>query len=241
MPEFFYGSAELRWFFQAQPSQWSEFLNWFKRHDELVVMKEKDNYKKDDYLNHVFVKLEKTREDKYLLFPDCDTVSVKQRGGNLEVKALVSGPRPFSLPTVGTTGRIDQWVKWSFASRFNKDLVPELDKAGPWASVTKDRYLQKYSFDSGRMALVSPDTRPNWGCNVELTKVTIDHDATAWSTFGFEAFGPAGRVTAMLDEAVGDFFTTYGPAPVQLEGRDSLSYPTWLAMNLADAAEHKTG
>ena len=59
-----------------------------------------------------FVKLERERNDDYLLLPGCDTVGVKQRQGKLEVKALVAGPSPFSLGAV--VGRLDQWVKWSF-------------------------------------------------------------------------------------------------------------------------------
>jgi hypothetical protein len=34
----------------------------------------------------------------------------------------------------------------------------------------------------------------------------------------------------LLDEAVQHYFTVHGSAPVRLEGRDSLSYPAWLAL-----------
>jgi hypothetical protein len=116
----------------------------------------------------------------------------------------------------------------------SEELAPELDSAAPWCSLTKDSYLQKYSYDSGCMVLVSPDAHPDRGCNIELTIVTVNADATVWSTLGFEAFGPSGRVIAILDEAAAQFFTAHGRAPVKLEGRDSLSYPTWLAMNYAE-------
>jgi hypothetical protein len=35
---------------------------------------------------------------------------------------------------------------------------------------------------------------------------------------------------ALLDKAVQHFFAAHGKPPVQLDGRDSLSYPAWLAL-----------
>ncbi len=187
-----------------------------------------------------FVKLEKRRADDYLLLPECDTVGVKQREGKLEVKALVAGPHPFSLGDV--VGRVDQWVKWSFSpseklfqdpKAFAQQLKSGLLKSGPWCNVVKSRYLQKYSFDSSTLVAVSPDKWPDTGCNIELTFIDVGPNAEPWTTFGFEAFGPSERVMALmalLDEAVKYFFASHGPAPVPLDGRDSLSYPAWLAM-----------
>ena len=97
-------------------------------------------------------------------------------------------------------------------------LEIELDQSGPWRKVVKKRYLQKYSFDSGLVA-VSPDQRPDTGCNIELTMIDVKATTGTWLTFGFEAFGPSGRVMALLDEAVQHYFTVHGPAPVRLEGR----------------------
>ena len=131
----------------------------------------------------------------------------------------------------GVVGRVDQWVKWSFdpSEAIAIQLEIELDQSGPWRKVVKKRYLQKYSFDSGLVA-VSPDQRPDTGCNIELTVIDVKATTGTWLTFGFEAFGPSGRVMALLDEAVQHYFTVHGPAPVRLEGRDSLSYPAWLAL-----------
>jgi hypothetical protein len=46
---------------------------------------------------------------------------------------------------------MDQSVKWSFASSDRAKLEAELSQAGPSRQVTKDRYLQQYSFDTGSM------------------------------------------------------------------------------------------
>ena len=70
---------------------------------------------------------------------------------------------------------------------------------------------------------MSPDERPDTGCIIELTAIDVKANVETWLTFGFEAFGPSSRVTALLDEAV------HGPAPIRLDERDSPSYPAWLA------------
>jgi hypothetical protein len=229
MANAFYTSAELRWFLYNPPDQWDEILKWFRLQGRLLLRPE--NSYDPNSVTEPFVKREAKRSDKYLLLPDCDAVGVKQRQGNLEIKALVSGPRPFSFSARGINGRIDQWIKWSLASKLHKELEVEMDQAGPWSNVVKDRYLQKYSFDSGRMVAVSPDHRPDTGCNIELTKISVKPDVWDWLTFGFEAYGPSNRSIAMLDEAVEHFFAAHGPSPVRLEGRDSLNYPNWLALN----------
>jgi hypothetical protein len=230
MPEAFYGSAEIRWFLKGH-NQLGTILKWFCLQNQLPLLEEdklKDAKYDREIVGKPFVKQEKQRTDEYLLFPDSDKTGVKQRQGRLEVKALVTGPRAYSLPSHRVTGRMDQWVKWSFASSDIEKFEAELSQAGPWRKVIKDRYLQKYSFDSGRMVAVSPEQRPNFGCNIELTKIGVNANESDWLTVGFEAFGPSGRVIAMLDEAIEHFFTAHGNAPVLLDGRDSISYPTWL-------------
>jgi hypothetical protein len=227
MSDMFYRSAEIRWYLYGA-TQLDDMLYWFMRQDQLGL-NEQGQYDTSTTTGP-FVRLEKQRNDDYLLLPDCATVSVKQREGKLEVKALVAGPRPFTMDAI--VGRVDQWVKWSFdpSDEIAKLLEGELDQSGPWCRIGKKRYLQKYSFDSGCLVAVSPDQRPDTGCNIELTVLAVDDSVGAWLTFGFEAFGPSGRVMAFLDGAVKHFLTVHGPPPVSLDGRDSLSYPAWLAM-----------
>jgi hypothetical protein len=235
MSNIFYCSAELRWFLRKQEDQWDQIVKWFRLQDKLLLRKEGCYDPKT--VTEPFVKHEIERADEYLLFPDCDTVGVKQRQGKLEVKALVVGPRPFSLPRVGVAGHMDQWIKWSFASQLQKQLEVELAQAGPWRKVVKDRYLQKYSFDTGCIVAVPPDNRPDTGCNIELTKISVKAKVWDWFTFGFEAYGPSGRINSILDEAVEHFFSSYGHAPVQLDRRDSISYPAWLAWALMNKSK----
>ena len=141
MPSVFYHSAEVRWFLPGL-DQRDEVLKWFHLQDQLALNVEKEYDPKA--ATGPFVKLELERTDEYLLLPDSDTVSVKQRQGKLEVKALVTGPRPFACG--GMIGRTEQWVKWSFEpsdKQRSKDLEIELDLTGPWRKVVKKRYLQK--------------------------------------------------------------------------------------------------
>lgn len=221
----FYHSAELRWFLPEQ-SPWDRLLHWFTLQGRLTINVEGQYDPRA--ATGPFVKLERERIDEYLLLPQCAAVGVKQRQGKLEVKALIAGPRPFSLG--GVVGRVDQWVKWSFdpSEAMAIQFEIELDQAGPWRRVAKKRYAQKISLDSGGPVSVPPDQYPETGCNIELTVIDVQATLRTWLTFGFEAFGPSARVMALLDEAVAHFLDVHGPPPVSLDGSDSLSYPAWL-------------
>jgi hypothetical protein len=229
MTDVFYHSAETRWFLNGN-GHLDQLLGWFTLKGRLNIVEETDNYQRQS-AKDPFVKKEKLRTDEYLLVPGCDTTGIKQRQGRLEVKSQVAGPRPFTVGDV--TGRIDQWVKWSMKPSGNIALPLEADlhQSGPWINIGKKRYTQKYSFDQGPLSAVSPDAWPDTGCNIELTLLETQEGPGSWTTIGFEAFGPPGRVMAMLDDSIRHFFAAHGPAPVRLEGRDSLSYPTWLAFS----------
>lgn len=228
MSNTFYHSGETRWFLPEQ-ARWDELLNWFTREGQLKLVTESGNYIPQPKAAP-FVKQERKRTDEYLLLPDCDTTGIKQRQGRLEIKPLVAGPRPFVVGDAA--GRMDQWVKWSLkpSENIKTSLEADLHMSGPWRNVEKRRFTQKYSFDSGSLIPVSPDAWPNTGCNIELTLLNTKASIENWITFGFEAFGPSGEVIALLNEALPYFFTAHGSAAVLLDGRDSLSYPAWLAM-----------
>jgi hypothetical protein len=228
MPDAFSHSAELRWFLPTH-DRWNELLKWFTKNGELLTFVENaDSSQKTPTDLRVIKELQRT--DSYLLLDGSDTVGVKQRQGRLEIKAIVSVPRPFAL--AGVTGRVDQWVKWSFkpADSIAQQLENGLEQSGPWCKVEKQRCLQKYSLDSGSPEAVSPKSFPITGCNIELTQLKADAKSSAWITFGFEAFGKSAKVLAALHDAMETYFKVHNSPPVPLEGRDSLSYPSWLAV-----------
>lgn len=172
---------------------------------------------------------EKARDDAYLFFPGCDTVGVKLREGKLEVKAVVSPPRPLHLGD-GVNGRTDQWVKWSLGSEGLKALEDDLRQSGRWVEVRKERYLRKFSADGETPVEVPAREKPDRGCNAELTCIRVDGDPGEWFSIGFEAFGPAGGVGKTLDDTLRLFFGRHGGVPgLRLTGRESMSYPVWLA------------
>lgn len=201
-------TAEARWFIaKILPD---EVLDWFRAGQVLEP--------------------EGVQVHEYLLFPDVSTVGVKLREGRLEIKAMVSAPRPLSRD-LGVTGRRDQWVKWSFASDGLKTLDPALQEYGSWLKVRKERFLRKFS--TGRDGLVEETARqrpfPASGCNVELTRITVEADPRFWFSLAFEAFGPPALAVKILEMAIHSFFQEHGRAPgIRLSRRNSLSYPAWL-------------
>ncbi len=167
---------------------------------------------------------------EYLLFPDCETVGVKVREGKLEIKAMASAPRPLSRD-LGVSGRTDQWVKWSFASEGLKTLDPALHRSGRWLKVRKDRFLRKFSADMGGLVEVTAKQRPlpANGCNVELTRITVEANPRFWFSLAFEAFGPPEGTVKILETAIHSFFQEHDRAPgIRLSQRNSLGYPAWL-------------
>jgi hypothetical protein len=94
------------------------------------------------------------------------------------------------------------------------------------------RRVHTYQVAGGAQVDAAPaGTYPGWGCNLELTEVSIGDDP--WWTLGLEAFGPevALRETLLLvaDQAFG-----HKQAPT-LRAADSYAYPLWLAQIAPDA------
>src|SRR5437899_2480335 len=83
-------SAEARWFFRMSLN--SELLKWFSP--------EREPFKEPE------------RQDDYLRLPNCETVSIKIRQEKLEIKAQTSPAKLFSIN--GSSGRTDEWIKWTF-------------------------------------------------------------------------------------------------------------------------------
>ncbi len=202
-------TAEVRWFISgALPD---EVLRWFKAGQTLDS--------------------EGVQVHEYLLFPDCQSVGVKLREGKFEIKAMLAAAQPLN-PDLGIKGRTDQWVKWSFASEGLQTLVPALHQAGPWLKVRKERFLRKFSADTGHLVEVTPPSGPlpGSGCNIELTRIEVEVAARLWFSLGFEAFGPPAFAGKILIDSLRLFFKDHDRVPgISLSEENSLSYPAWLA------------
>jgi hypothetical protein len=165
------------------------------------------------------------REDHYMLFPSPLGLNIKLREGRLEVKSRVGAPGLHTFAT-NITGNVELWEK-----RIGGDAaVAEFEKlraSAPhlWIAVGKERTLRTFSLErvsiqevaAGKIFLAD-------GCNVELTKITVDR-AAYWS-FAFEAFGEPSRVEAHMQKIAERIFADSPTATFVAD--NSFSYPEWL-------------
>ena len=168
---------------------------------------------------------------EYLVFPDCQSVVVKLREGRFEIKAILAVAQPLSLD-LGIKGRTDPWVKWSFASESLQTLDPALHQSGLWLKVRKERFLRKFSADTGHLVEFSapPGSFPGSGINIELARIEGEVIPRSWFSLGFEAFGPPAVANKILLDALRLLFEDLGRVPgISLSEDNSLHYPAWLA------------
>jgi hypothetical protein len=174
---------------------------------------------------------EGTQIHEYLVLPDCASVGVKLREGRFEIKAILEPPQPLS-PDLPVKGRTDRWVKWSLASEGLQTLDPALHRSDTWLAVTKERFLRRFSGDTGRLVevMAPPGSFPGSGVNLELSRIGAAIKPRSWFSLAFEAFGPPAVVDQLLLDALRLFFKDHDPVPgMALEEANSLSYPAWLA------------
>jgi hypothetical protein len=190
-------SAEVRWFWEGQcPPQVHE---WFHRSGAAPGGGKAG------------------RKDRYFLQPGNAELGIKVRAegtgvaGEVEIKGLVE-----VLPA---PRRVEIWCKWK------SSFVPE----GRAVVIEKQRWLRKFaaSPDIEEIPLGQDEqplgarTRPEAGCNMELTEVSIPGRAPRWCTLGFEAFGDL----ATARRALTDTMEAVNLPP--FEGSE-MSYPEWL-------------
>jgi hypothetical protein len=196
-------SAEIRWFFDEQLPH--DVDRWF--------------------CSEALCHSEDPRTDAYLRLPGCESVGIKLREGNLEVKALCGSSRDVAFGNdVG--GITSTWVKWSLKDPLVLEFGRVACAGADPIEVEKTRRLLKYSLDDGDPVPIAADCRPRSGCNVELTKIEILK--RPWWSFALEAFGSPAEVDANLLKAATSYFSTH-PAPCRLSTVTSRSYPAWLA------------
>jgi hypothetical protein len=195
-------TMEVRWFFQGTISR--EILAWFAKHGEQPAQPA-------------------TRVDHYLRLSHIDSLGVKLREGNIEVKQ-----RQRQLGTMRfherVSGHAELWRKWSFALSA-PGLQDLLVPPSAWLPVYKARRLHRFQVgDDGALSSMSPEVCPEQGCDLEVTKIRL-HDQ-AWWTIGFEAFGAEAALQENLS-LVAERILGITPPP-DLPVDDSYAYPRWL-------------
>ncbi len=200
-------SAEIRWFIMGALTP--EVRDWFCRGENLEP---------------------EERTDQYLIFPGCESVGVKIRGGGggkdpFEIKALKGTSETIQFPN-SVSGRTDCWVKWSNSDPANQAWLEALrEEPTGWLPVAKKRWVRKFAISGDVATEVPSEQRPAEGCNVELTELEVGGER--WWSFAFEAFGAAEHVRDNLRVATAQFLST--SPPVSFSVANSCSYAVWLA------------
>ena len=201
-------TTELRWFLDGRPSD--DVVSWFTQGGTTG--------------------LAETRRDTYRLDGQVD-IGVKRRYGTLlEMKLRHGRPEPFLHRELD--GWLETWQRWSPADRFI-NLSPNTT----WVDVDKTVIKRRFDGD-GRELLLTEDTRAmtGQGCDVEVTKVTVDGHQ-AW-TFAFAAFGAA-EIHRSSIALAWDALVSEGsrPWPLRMSWAVSCGYPQWMADVCADLAD----
>jgi hypothetical protein len=163
-----------------------------------------------------------SREDIYLLDPQLPGLSVKIRGGRLEVKLYRGSPGLLEL-TGRARGRLEFWQKWSFPC----DL-PSLGRGGPagWQRVAKRRRISQFPPASETAGAPGPEPGGGQGCQVELTEISTG--GQAWWSLGFETASPVSRLRSELETAAEIVFAQALPNHTELGMTGCSSYEQWL-------------
>lgn len=167
------------------------------------------------------------RTDIYLRDPQQVELGIKVREADspnelVEVKSLVE-----SLSNEGKFGPVTIWTKASSAVLTLHEF--------PKIATLKQRRLRKFGWDGvdlkeielNKDEKVLQGHKPDQGCNVELTRVTLKHSKEIWWTLGYEAFGELNEVEQLLRLCIRK--TTSGSLPPAVESARPGSYPEWLS------------
>ncbi len=107
-----------------------------------------------------------------------------------------------------------------------------MHQSGLWLKVRKERFLRKFSTDTGHLVEFSapPGSFPGSGITIELARIEVEVNPRSWFSLGFEAFGPPAVANKILLDALRLFFEDHGRVPgISLSEDNSLPYPAWLA------------
>ena len=185
-------TIELRWFYRGTlPPQ---IKDWFSA----------------DVLDAPLEKPE-DREDFYLQIPDCESLGIKLRQEQLEIKWRQAelGVLQFGE---NLAGKAEKWVKFSFEQSAAESAISEdSDLKYHWVSVNKKRLQRQYP-----------------SCNVELTELLLQ--GHAWWSLAFEALSEEANLEANLQATAKLVFETNRGLKLQIQ--DSYAYPHWLSLEI---------
>jgi len=183
---------EIRWFTERENTH---ILEWFKTYNQEFDGK-------------------KTRTDFYLSQNLSESISIKLREGDLEIKKR-NGKGKLTTLSKNCVGYVELWEKWDFNSRKNEDYKNiTSNKDGQWIPIEKERLSVKFKNDAGKWKEVDSDKTISSGCQVEYTKVNCR--GQVWYSFLLEWFGqeflqlPDGYIEQLTGNSIFDPGNSYG-------------------------------
>jgi hypothetical protein len=221
----FLRSAELRWFLPVTTNQWGAFFDWFSQ--DRIILNE-DELSASEQHKETLIMRENKVTHAYLLLPDANCLGIKKRKDELEMKMLLSTPSAFLLPKFGVTGYMDQWLKWTNNAQ-QKKLTAEFARTGLWVEVIKERVLQTFANKNEQLTPALGNRHRETGCTVELAHLSCTLNNKDWLSFAFETFGANIHSIDLLSKTVDSYFQDHGQPPLELNFRNALNYPNWLA------------
>jgi hypothetical protein len=170
------------------------------------------------------------RQDRYLLLPDYDEISIKWREGRLEIKGreIAFGQIVFAG---SIEGRVERWIKWSYAGEAIERLFLGLfqgNAAAGVAAVAKRRLQRCLWIDRTLGPVeVSPDQPRPRGIDIELVQIRMaePQSASYWS-LAFEAFPGDQQMAELFERTVVEFLKDCPALPLSADR--AMSYPRWL-------------
>ncbi|MBE9180491.1 hypothetical protein IQ268_18170 [Oculatella sp. LEGE 06141] len=168
-----------------------------------------------------------TREDHYLVVPECSYLNLKLRADRLEVKLR---QEQFAVQRCGNrwSGLVERWTKWGCSSmdtqhddlHFNSDQPDQ-----HWIGVEKQRSQRQYQVVPNQDPRSLPLEKViSQGCSVEITQLKAnDQD---WWSLAFEAFGERSQQQQTL-LAIASWCGQMSDSPT-LAAEQSYAYPQWL-------------
>lgn len=162
-------SAEIRWFIKGKIP--TTVFDWFIG------------------LNNNYVN-QPERTDHYLVLKSDDSLGIKLREGNVEIKQLKQFIGNIS-PGNNINGNAEKWIKWSFELDQAKNILPKGVLNNDWLAITKNRILVNYGITEENIVSQKEPISYKNGCITELTSIIINN--VDWWSFALEAYGEENR------------------------------------------------
>jgi hypothetical protein len=171
---------------------------------------------------------EETRTDHYLIVSTTDTLGIKLREGQIEIKQRTGPARPTHLSDQAY-GLTESWTKWSFGLARERPVLNQVIASGAWTGIKKTRWLKEYRItETGSAEFLGPGENAKEVCALEIAQVTVldAHAQSRWWTLGLEASGDEKQLTRTLHRTATDLLSL--PLPRAMREENSSSYPKWL-------------